>query len=195
MMHRVRLPLMIGSLLAFPVSPAVAQTLGGAHHFEVSTFVGLATADGSEFSGTKDATGFAGAARYVLGRHLGLGVGVHYSDHGLQGFPEHLHIRALYGEFRYIAPLGSSAVSLFAGLRGGPIHERITIVDWTANGWAAGGLGGVDWQVLPPLALELQLTESAIHLGDRRGADGSVFAGTTVRGSSFGVGAGVAFRF
>jgi len=195
-MHTVRLPLIaIGSLLAFPVPVAVAQTQGGVHHFEVSTFVGLATADGSEFSGTKDATGFAGAVRYVLRGHLGLGAGVHYSDHGLQSLPEHLHIRALYGEFRYIAPLGGSTVSLFAGLRGCPIHERITIVDWTANGWAAGGVGGVDWHVLPPLALELQVTESTIHLGDRRGADGSVIAGTTVRGSSFGLGAGVAFRF
>jgi len=194
--HTVRVLLIaIGGLLAFPIPVAMTQTQGGGHRFEVSTFVGLATADGTDFNGTKDATGFAGAVRYVLRGHLGLAAGVHYSDHGLQSLPEHLHIRAVYGEFRYIAPLGGSAVSLFAGLRGGPIHEGITIVNWTANGWAAGGLGGVDWHVLPPLALELQVSESTIHLGDRRGADGSVIAGTKVRGSSFGLGGGVVFWF
>ena len=186
----VRLSMMV-TMICVGVPAAAAQTSGARHHLEVGGLVGLVTADGSDFSGTRDATGFVATARYVLFGHLGLGIGFHYSDHGLRGLPEHLQIRGLYGELRYTAHLRDSRVSVFAGIRGGAIHEDITVVSWTARGWAAGGVAGVTWPVLSPIAIEVQASEMTVHLGNRRLDDGSVVSGSSARGRTFGLQGGV----
>ncbi len=185
----------IGTVVLASTRPLAAQGTESSHPLEINAVVGHVTADGKDFSSTKGATAVGGALRYVFLGHLGLGLGVHYSDHGLTSLPEHLHIRVLYAEGRYSAPLGSSAITLFGGPRGGWAHEDITSVTWTANGSVIGGVAGLDWRFASQLALELQLSESAIHLGNLKGADGSVISGSAVHGTSFGVEAGLVVRF
>ncbi len=195
-MHTIRLAvtaIVTSALIAG--RPATAQRAAAPHHIEISAVAGYVTADGKDFSGTNGAIGFGGIARYFLFGHLGFGVGVHYSDHGLQTLPEHLHIRAIYAECRYSAQLGTAPVTLFAGPRAGWIHEQITIVDWEATGSVIGGLAGLGWRSTSRLGLEFQISETVIHLGDRRAADGSVMSGTEAHGSSFGLEGGLVISF
>ena len=164
------------------------------HPLEIGFVVGHVTADGKDFSGTKGATGFSGTVRYIVHGHLGLGVGIHYSDHALESVSPHLHIRVLYAEGRYLAPLRRSRVTVFGGPRGGWAHEDITSSTLRADGWVLGGLAGLDWRFAPQLGAELQLSETAIHLGDLSGG-GGVISGSKVSGSSFGIEAGFVVRF
>ncbi len=172
-----------------------AQEARAPSRIEIGGVAGYVTADGADFNGTDAAFGWGGGVRYVLLGRVGLGAGIHYSDHGLQSFPEHLHIRAVYGEARYFVQLGGAPVTAFGGLRFGWVHEDITIVNWTAKGSVAGGLVGLDWRFASPLALELQISETAIRLGDRRAANGSVMSGTAVRGSALGLQGGLLITF
>ena len=172
-----------------------AQGRTASHHVEISAVAGYLTADGEDFSGTKGAIGVGATARYLFSEHSGLGLGIHYSDHGLKSLPEHLNIRVLYAEGRYSAQLGGAALRIFLGPRVGWAHEDISIVGWTGKGTVIGGLTGLDWRLDSHVSLELQISESLLHLGDLRAADGSVVSGTAAHGSSFGLEGGLAIRF
>ncbi len=184
----------VAVLMLLP-SALVTQTSGRSHRWEIAAVAGHVTADGDDFQAIKDAFGYGGIVRARVGGGFSLGVGIHYSDHGLVSLPEHLHIRAWYGEARCSLRIAGSPIMGYVGLRGGPVHEDVTIVNWKANGTVWGITSGLDWQLVSHLGLELQASESALRFGDVRGADGSVISGTAARGSSFNVHAALLVRF
>lgn len=197
-----RLPLLVRIRVAaflvltcVPTRKVAGQAFATWPRVELGATAGLVTADGRDFSGTKNSMGAAGIVRLVFFGHLGLGVGLHYSDHTLETLPERIRLRSWYGEVRYTQTLSHIPVSAFVGVRIGSAHEDISIVHWTADGGVAGGLAGVRWRVIYPVALEVQVSETAIHLGDRRAADGSVMTGTTSHGTSFGLEGGLVVAF
>jgi len=179
--------------LGLPLRAATAQRPRPAPRLEIGALAGRASADGADFSATNAGWSAAGTLRYRIAGPLSVGVGLHYSDHSLKGFPEHLHIRGVYVEPRIAAPARDPHLRLFVGLRAGWASERYTIVDWTARGWVAGGVVGGTWHLAPFLALELQASETAVHFGNRRLADGSSVIGTAGNGSSLGIQGGLLF--
>lgn len=195
--HRWRtLPGTIVAAAALSIAPIVkARSQAAWPRVELGATAGPVTADGQDFNGTKSTTGVAGILRLVFLGHVGLGVGLHYSDHSLETLPEHIRIRSWYGEARYTESLHHLPLSAFVGIRIGSAHEDISIVHWTADGGVAGGLAGVRWRVIYPVLLEVQVSETAIHLGDRRGADGSIMTGTSSHGTSFGLEGGLVLAF
>ncbi len=173
----------------------LAQSSTVSHRWEIAVVAGHVTADGDDFQGIKDAFGYGGIVRARVVAGFSLGLGIHYSDHALVSLPEHLHIRAVYVEGRYVLPLARSPIVGYVGVRGGSVHEDITIVDWKATGTVLGITAGLDWQFVSHLGLEFQVSESALRFGDVIGADGSVIAGTAARGSSFNLHGGFLVRF
>jgi len=177
-------------VVALP-STLVGQATFPPHRWEFGAVAGHVTADGNDFQNIKDAFGYGGVLHVQVVRGFSAGLGIHYSDHGLVGLPEHLHIRAVYAEGRYRWRVARSPISAFLGVRGGPVHEDITIVHWKGKGTVLGITTGLNWQVAPHLGIELQAGESALRFGDIRGADGSIMPGTAARGSSLDVHAGL----
>jgi len=173
----------------------VAQSSTASHRWEIAAVAGHVSADGDDFQGIKDAFGYGGIVRARVVAGLSLGLGIHYSDHTLVSLPEHLHIRAVYVEGRYALRVANSPIVGYVGVRGGPVHEDVTIVNWKATGTVLGITAGLDWQFASHLGLELQVSESALRFGDVRGADGSVISGTAARGSSFNLHGGLLVRF
>ncbi len=197
MESHVRVAYLVCSALIPTILPCmlVAQNSGASHRWEIGVVAGHVTADGSDFKNIKDAFGYGGVLRARVVGGLSAGVGIHYSDHGLVSLPEHLHIRAVYVEGRYALRVASLPMVGYVGLRGGPVREDVTIVNWKAKGTVFGITTGVDWQFVSHLGLEVQVSESALRFGDVRGSDGSVMPGTAARGSSFDVHAGLLIRF
>jgi opacity protein-like surface antigen len=184
-------------LLAVALLPSVsvAQTAETLQRWELAAVGGYATADGDDFQGVNDGFGYGAMARAHVTSQFSLGVGFYYSDHGLQGLSEHFQIKALYGEGRYSFHLPQSAVEAYVGVRGGPLREDITRVNWQANGSVLGIITGLDWRIAPHLGLELQAGESALQFGHVTADDGSVITSTGTNGSSFTIHTGLLFRF
>jgi len=183
------------TLVVAPIVVTDGQAFAKRPGVELGGFGGLVTAGGQDFNGTNSTTGVGAVVRLVFLGHFGLGIGLHYSDHGLQTLPEHIRIRSWYGEARFTQPLRSWPVSAFVGVRFGSAHEDISIVHWTADGGVAGGLAGFRWRIAAPIAIELEASETALHFDDRRGADGSIMPGTSSHGSSFGLDGGLVLAF
>jgi hypothetical protein len=173
-----------------PLGPALAQQ-PAVPRLEVSAMVGRAGADGVDFSGTNGGLALGGSVRLRVAGPLSVGAGVHYSDHSLISLSNRLHFTAIYGEARIGARIIGVPARLFVGIRGGWAHELFTVVDWSANGWVAGGVVGVDWRLARLVSVELQVSETAVQLGDRKLPDGTTVPGTSAHGSSTGIQAGV----
>jgi hypothetical protein len=135
---------------------------------EISLASGWVMPGGEDYKDTDGGLGTDAVVRFSVGERFTLGVGGHWSSHGVDFTDDPWSVVGIFAEPRFVAGTAESAVRPFIAGRLSWARQAITVgsEDRASNGFAGGVLAGLVMPLTDAVAVEAGVGAYLLSFGD-----------------------------